>query len=403
MSVIIFYRDCPKCEKSLEDKFFDDGEDESCISCKKNKCQICAKRGQYNYENTEYGIRCSKDKLVDMIDLFTNDQAGKRFIKLIEKLGGKVLGEYKRSFTGVECECREGHKCNPCLSSVRQGNGMCKICARNDTETCEKNFRERIAEIGGKVLGEYRGANISIKCECRYGHQCNPSPSNVKKGGGICQICYGNDPEISEKNFRERIAEFGGKVLGKYRGSLIPIECECHEGHTCNPYPGSVRDGGGICNQCSQSGIEIFMSQVLKNLEISYKIETSSLRIKGRLRYDFEFEYNQKIFYLEIDGVQHFYFKPHWHIDKEGFEKCRQRDLVKMYAAKLEGYNLIRIAYTQIKDISIKDFSIYFLTLLYSDKLLIYDCPLYDDWVNRLPSTETIEKYLMTEERQNLS
>ena len=111
------------------------------------------------------------------------------------------------------------------------------------------------------------------------------------------------------------------------------------------------------------------------------------------LRFDFEFKYRQHTYYIEFDGKEHFDFIPHWHQDNNGFNRARQRDLLKNYITKLDGKKIIRIAYPQVKDISIEDFSKYLLTLLEREEILITDHPLYNDWINLLPEEETLKQY----------
>ena len=92
------------------------------------------------------------------------------------KLRGKVVGEYKGNYTPVDCICQEGHKCNPRPSDIQQDKGMCRICAGNDPETSKNNFINTIEEkFKGKVVGEYKGCDIQVKCICKEGHKCNPT------------------------------------------------------------------------------------------------------------------------------------------------------------------------------------------------------------------------------------
>jgi stress response protein YsnF len=172
------------------------------------------------------------------------------FRKSIEEIGGKVIGEYKRNNIPVECICPKGHQCNPIPSSIQQGQGMCKICAGNDSKTAEINFRKSIEELGGKVIGEYKGNKISVECICPKGHKCNPRPNDIQKGTGMCKICAGKDSKTAEINFRKSIEEIGGKVIGEYKGNKISVECICPKGHQCNPIPNYIQQGRGMCKIC---------------------------------------------------------------------------------------------------------------------------------------------------------
>ena len=159
------------------------------LQFKKNICSKCGIKGVYNYEDNDYGVRCIKCKDGSMVNLHTKKYTERRFRKKIEELGGKVMGKYKGNNIPVDCICPEGHSCNPRPSKIQQGRGMCIVCACRDPVTAEKNFRICIEEIGGKVMGEYKGAHIPVDCICPEGHSCNPMPGNIQRGRGMCIRC----------------------------------------------------------------------------------------------------------------------------------------------------------------------------------------------------------------------
>jgi hypothetical protein len=173
------------------------------------------------------------------------------FHKNIKELGGKVIGEYVSSNKPVHCKCKNGHDCNPRPGNIQQGRGMCNICAGRDTETAKQNFYNTIKELGGEVIGEYINKYTSVKCKCKNGHDCNPCPGSIQQGHGMCKICAGLDPETAKQNFYNTIKELGGEVIGKYVGSDKPVKCKCENGHDCNPCPGSIQQGHGMCKICA--------------------------------------------------------------------------------------------------------------------------------------------------------
>ncbi|MDD4930542.1 MAG: hypothetical protein PHG66_00105 [Candidatus Colwellbacteria bacterium] len=435
---IIFESDCEEEKKEI-----------------KNKCEICNRRAVHNYEQKDYGIRCKNHLLPDMINLFTLEQSSQRFNKRIKALGGKVIGEYKGKDIPVDCICVNNHKCNPRPGCVQQGQGICKICAKNDSETSKQNFYNQIQALGGKVVGEYKGKDIPVDCICVNNHKCNPRPGCVRNGNGICRICANNDPETSKQNFYELIKELGGKVVGEYINSVLPIECLCSNNHVCNPSPNSIQRGNGICricanndletskqnfydrikefggnvvgeyinvmtpvkclcsdnhvcnprpnsiqrgngmcNRCVQSGGEKFIIAVLRKLNIEFDTQTKNNILKGNLRYDFEFSYNECKYYLEFDGAQHFKFGEFMHKTPVKFEECRQRDLIKNYAAVECGIKMIRIAYNQISKTTVENFGLYLLDLMKRDIFIIIDSPLYN-WIDQPFLEITKNKYLV--------
>jgi hypothetical protein len=114
----------------------------------------------------------------------------------------------------------------------------------------EAAFRARVAELGGVVLGEYRGSRYAVPCRCAAGHDCRPRPDHVQQGKGICRTCAVRDPDVAEAAFRARVAELGGVVLGDYCGNQRPVLCRCAAGHECSPLPHNVLRGRGLCWAC---------------------------------------------------------------------------------------------------------------------------------------------------------
>src|SRR6185437_11821175 len=266
------------------------------------------------------------------------------------------------------------------------------------------NFYKRIEELEGKVIGEYIGNDININCICKNGHKCSPTPHNIQRGNGMCITCAGKDFKVAKANFYKRIEELEGKVVGEYTGSSSKVECVCKNGHICNPYPNNIQQGQGMCQKCKQSGGEIFISIVLELLRIIYRSEVNNDKLKRKLRFDFYFEYQGKMYYLEFDGIQHFKYIPFFYNNNyEIFIQKQQIDLVKNHIARKNNITMIRIAYPQIKDISVEEFSKYLLDLIENnkDKWLITDHELYNEMNSKQLSEETIKEYIKAVEEMN--
>jgi hypothetical protein len=75
---------------------------------------------------------------------------------------------------------------------VYRGQGVCKICGRNDSATAEAAFRARVADLGGVPLySEWRGVKQGHHVRCPSGHDSYPWPGNLAQGGGLCRRCSG--------------------------------------------------------------------------------------------------------------------------------------------------------------------------------------------------------------------
>lgn len=171
----------------------------------------------------------------------------------VEELGGtllepKWLGRHRPH----RIRCASGHEGAPRPGDVRQGDGICRICAQRDPQVAEAAFRARLAELGATLLeSSYLGANAAHRVRCVAGHECGPTPATVRKGIGICRTCAGTDSRAAEAAFRARLAELGAVMLEPtWLGSDVPHRVQCAAGHECAPRPGNVRQGGGLCRVC---------------------------------------------------------------------------------------------------------------------------------------------------------
>ena len=182
-------------------------------------------------------------------------QAWAEFRRLVGEQAGTVL---EQEWLGVNaphrCLCAAGHECNPYPSNVRRGIGICRTCAGQNPAVAEAEFRRRVGEQGGTVLEpRWLGSGKPHRCLCAAGHECSPRPGGVQQGGGICRICVRQDPATAEAEFRRRVAEQGGTVLElEWLGKDTPHRCLCAVGHECRPRPGGVQGGKGICLTCAR-------------------------------------------------------------------------------------------------------------------------------------------------------
>lgn len=154
--------------------------------------------------------------------------------------------------------CAAGHHLTTRPHTAMRVEDVCGICAGRDPSTVEARFRARIKELGGVVIGEYVTSLTPVEARCAVGHACNPRPSSVLSGRGMCWLCSGRHPSEAEVYFRARIEELGGVVLGKYVNSKTKVEVRCAEGHECSTPPNSVLSGAGFCLTCAGVTWDVF-------------------------------------------------------------------------------------------------------------------------------------------------
>ncbi len=179
------------------------------------------------------------------------------FRKRLGELGAELLEPYAGSKMRHHVRCAAGHDCYPMPNTLQSTPyGICAVCARNDPATAEKAFLARLAELGAVPLYEsWLGNQRPHRVRCINGHDCYPRPNDVTQGDGICRKCAGSDTATAEAAFLGRLKTLKATPLYEtWRGTRVPHHVRCPKGHDCYPWPGSVRDGQGVCNTCAHDG-----------------------------------------------------------------------------------------------------------------------------------------------------
>jgi very-short-patch-repair endonuclease len=271
-------------------------------------------------------------------------ESEERFRLKIGEMKGVIIGRYVNAAVPIECKCQFGHICRPRPYSVMQGFGMCTKCrfVKYQTEG-EANFRKKIEELGGVILGKFINGHTPIECVCRFLHKCKPTPNNIHQERGMCIICAGIDPVTAENTFRKLVSEMKGVVVGSYINGDTRIECICGNGHVCHPLPCSVNSGRSICRRCTKSRGEKKLEQLLTKLGVKFEAQYQFTK-SNRCLYDFGNENTV----IEFDGRQHFsaddFFDRHY-----SFAERRAKDIAKTILAIEHGRKIIRIHFSWLK------------------------------------------------------
>lgn len=97
---------------------------------------------------------------------------------------------------------------------------------------------------------------------------------------------------------------------------------------------------------------------LLRRGGISFKQEISFKDLHGNngyLRYDFGvFRNNKLVCIIEVDGIQHFQYTPHFHKNPSGFTKQKERDIKKNRYCLVHHIPLIRIPYWEIETLTLQ-------------------------------------------------
>lgn len=325
------------------------------------------------------------------------EAAEEKFRNIIRELGGKIIGVYIDTNTPIELICKNNH-----TSSVRPGwinskRRFCAACVGHCPIQAEKNFIKRIEELGGKVIGKYNKSSENVLCICKNGHECNPMPTSIQSGQGMCLVCANKCPIQLEKDFIRRIEEQGGRVIGKYDGALENVLCICDKGHEFYVKPSKIQQGGSMCNICGSSAGESLVAKILTKLGLDFRREVIDPNLI-RLKFDFMLNYRNSKVYIEFDGIQHQENVLHFERrkGKDCFKNCRERDLLKNFVCRqLDNVRLIRLDHRWVKSEKKRDeLESYLLNALNSKEKIVADPDMYT-WIDDLPKQKTIDKYVI--------
>lgn len=258
--------------------------------------------------------------------------------------GGQLLStSYEHAHAKLTWKCSEGHLWDASSNNVQSGK-WCPQC--NGGVRYTREYISSLAEArGGQLLSQtYNNRDEILQWRCRNGHIWDNSANMIIKGAW-CKDCT-ND-EIIKEAF-EQVAKKQGKFLGpRFTKASDKYKWECIMGHVWEATMSNIK-GGRWCPSCKQSKGEFECIQALQKLSIPYQRE-SKFHELGALRFDFTFNYNNVLWFLEFDGIQHFDPDRMSYYDNN-FVEARKRDIIKSQFATIKG-NLIRIHYSDVKNV----------------------------------------------------
>jgi hypothetical protein len=93
---------------------------------------------------------------------------------------------------------------------MRDGGGVCVICAGKSPEVAEAAFRARLAELGAEFLEDrWLGVDAPHLIRCPQGYLTRPAPTNVDQGHGLCRYCAGAEWDVLYVVTSDEAVKFG--------------------------------------------------------------------------------------------------------------------------------------------------------------------------------------------------
>lgn len=279
---------------------------------------------------------------------------------------------YVHSMENLRIRCR---KCNevffqrPC--SHLEGYG-CKTCGRQRAarKVAQKRrlslsqFINRCRDIHGDTYGyqcvEYVNTGTKVAIRCKKHGVFEQTPENHIQGQG-CPTCAAktrnnNRNEKCRRDFVSRCVDVHGGTYDYsrtvYRTSNQKVVIVCREHGLFRQFPADHLNGSG-CPGCQDSKGEKRIADFLDANNVSFRRQATFAWCVdvGRLRFDFRIKRVKLL--IEFDGEQHFsrdgklvFFDRTSSLDDQ-----QRRDRIKDESCAREGWDLVRIPYTEINNI----------------------------------------------------
>lgn len=244
----------------------------------------------------------------------------------------------------------------------------CMKCYRNSKKYNLKEFVERANNKHNnkydysKVV--YINSSTKITIVCPTHGDFEQTPCSHLTGRGCIKCKYENQPNLTRKNINNVILDFKkvhgdlydySKVIYVNNSTKIKIVCLKHGEFEQAPDKHLAGQGCPICNY---SKGELLISNWLKENNIPFKAQfelttPEIARNTNVMLIDFFVKHNNKQYFIEYDGRQHFEYVPHFHrggiVD---FEKQQRRDKVLNDFCELHSdkVTLIRFRYDLSKE-----------------------------------------------------
>jgi very-short-patch-repair endonuclease/phage FluMu protein Com len=236
-----------------------------------------------------------------------------------------------------------------------------KIAGIKKTKTTEE-FKQEVFDLVGNeysVLEPYIKGNIKIKMKHnKCGNEYYVRPNSFL-GGNRCPKCKDLNRTKTDEQFKKEVFDLVGEeysVLGEYEGANKKIKMRHNKcGYEWEVKPANFLQGSR-CPYCKASKGEEKIAKYLTKFGIKFETQKTFKDLKDKILLRFDFYIPNKNLLIEYDGIQH--FEPvdfgginNEEIVKENFKNQQIRDKMKNEYCKENGIKLLRIKYTDFKNI----------------------------------------------------
>lgn len=272
--------------------------------------------------------------------------------EIAEKKGGICLSDkYVNNKTIMTWKCL---KCdvvwNASFKAVHNHGGWCYKCTGNRRHKYTIDEINDIVKHKGECLSrEYKHNKSSLSWRCACGYEWNASFKAVYISNQWCPRCAGN-AKLTIEEMQEIAKERQGLCLStEYVNINTKLLWKCLKcDHEWKAIPSSIRTGRW-CPKCRESHGERCIEQYLKNAGFEYEREKRIPLSDWRFRFDFYLPARRIA--IEYDGPQHFHITRFYTTSSDKLKTVKDRDGMKNKYCIENNITLIRIPYTEQKNI----------------------------------------------------
>ena len=292
----------------------------------------------------------------------TREQFITNSIQIHQNLYDYSLVDYKNSKQLITI------KCNKCGNIFKQtpnahlrGQGCPKCAVTKISEqvlyTQEEWINKANSVHNNKYdysLVEYKGSNEKVCIICpKHGEFWQRASSHIFGSG--CPECaklkQGPKRKSSKEFIKNAIAIHGDKYdysKVNYINSQTPVVIICPKHGEFKQKP-SIHLRGSGCPKCKSSKKELFIKELLENLNIEFSFQKRITYQNVNMRVDFYLKINNIEYIIEYNGEQHYKSVKFFGGDKQ-FNKQQLRDQLLREYCNIQKITLIEIKYTSSKE-----------------------------------------------------
>ena len=317
---------------------------------------------EYKNNKTKLKIMCNKNHIFEM--KFNSFKSGQRCPKCngtqkltyeevkeyINNEGYELLStKYINNRTKLKIKCNEGHIFEMNFNNFKDSGARCPYCSNNAKYKYEE-VKEYIESFGYELLSkEYINNNTKLKIMCDKGH-IYETCFKVFKKEFRCPYCS-NNAKYTIEFVREYLKSFKYTLLSEeYINTNTHIKIMCPEGHIYEATFAEFKNHNRRCPICNASKGEKRIEEILKKLNIKFKVQYRFENCKFYKTLPFDFYITDYNICIEYDGVQHYKVIDYFG-GLDGFIDTKIRDTIKDKYCEDNNIALIRIPYWNFDDI----------------------------------------------------